>query len=70
MNKRGLDNKNGYWGPTEDDQGYDRWDHPHSKRTNSANSGITLSVGNVRGGRKSSETKPGNMNVVFIMKVC
>ena len=40
VNKRGLDNKNGYWGPTEDDQGYDRWDHPHSKRTNSANSGF------------------------------
>ena len=40
------------------------------KELSKANSGITMSVGNVRGGRKTSETKPKNMNVVFIMKVC
>ena len=33
-------------------------------------SGISMSVTGVQGARKGSETKPRNMNVVFVMKVC
>ena len=39
-------------------------------QTYSAKSGISMSVTGVQGARKGSETKPKNMNVVFVMKVC
>ena len=45
-------------------------DFPFPLTTNSAKSGISMAVKGVQGGRKGSETKPKNMNVVFVMKVC
>ena len=45
-------------------------DFPFPLTTNSAKSGISMAVTGVQGGRKGSETKPKNMNVVFVMKVC
>ena len=38
--------------------------------TTSSKSYISISVNGVSGARKGSETKPKNMNVVFVMKVC
>ena len=41
------------------------------RTTSSAKTGITMSITGVSGdARTSSETKPKNMNVVYIMKVC
>ena len=46
------------------------WEYPFQRQTYSAKSGISMAVTGVQGARKSSETKPKNMNVVFVMKVC
>ena len=46
------------------------FNYPYHFQSDSAKSGISMSVTGVRGARKSSETKPKNMNVVFVMKVC
>ena len=42
----------------------------HAAQSASSKSGISMSVTGVTGARKGSETKPKNMNVVFVMKVC
>ena len=44
--------------------------YPYHETTESVTSGISMAVSGVQGGRKGSETKPKNMNVVFVMKVC
>ena len=54
------------------------WDQPdvgtimydHRRETDHVGTGISMSVTGVTGARKGSETKPKNMNVVFVMKVC
>ena len=45
-------------------------DHEYRQETDHVGTGISMSVTGVTGARKSSETKPKNMNVVFVMKVC
>jgi len=60
----------GYWGPGQliaAEKGADRWDQPHYVKTNIMASGAK--VENVSGGRRGSETRPRNMNVIYIMKV-
>ena len=53
--------------PSHDDTsiGFKYWEH-----TEYVTSRISMAVTGVQGGRKGSETKPKNMNVVFVMKVC
>ena len=41
-----------------------------TRTTTRAETGITMSVTGVSDARTSSETKPKNMNVVYVMKVC
>ena len=44
--------------------------YPWPRQTDHGKSGISMSVTGVQGARKGSETKPKNMNVVYVMKVC
>ena len=46
----------------------DQFDYPHTKTTQSSYSGITVT--GVKSARTASETRPKNMKVTFIMKVC
>ena len=63
--------EDGHWGPgTNNDQLADRYDKSHYATAYSRKTGITMSVNGVSNARTSFETKPKNMNVVYIMKVC
>ena len=75
--------KHGYtvYGPRDVPDGhpepaYDQadWQTPvspyHTDGMDKVGTGISMSVTGVTGARKGSETKPKNMNVVFVMKVC
>ena len=42
----------------------------HNSMTNRATSGVSITVDEVKNARTSTETRPINMRVVFIMKVC
>ena len=54
-----------------EDHADERMDQSHDRISAYAKTGITMSVNGVSGGaRISSETKPKNMNVVYIIKVC
>ena len=44
--------------------------YEYRRETEKVGTGISMSVTGVTGARKGSETKPKNMNVVFVMKVC
>merc|ERR1712192_122696 len=59
--------ESGHWGPgTWADTDYDRFDQPHDATSGTEPTGIK--VDGVLGGRTGDETRPKNMNVVFIMK--
>jgi len=59
---------NDHWGSAAgSDKAWDRWDQPHNAMTTTRASGVK--VENVSGGRSGSETRPRNMNVIYIMKV-
>ena len=45
-------------------------DFPYTGRSASEKTHISMSVHGVSGARKGSETRPKNMKVVFVMKVC
>ena len=45
-------------------------DFPWPERSASEKTSISMSVHGVSGARKGSETRPKNMKVVFVMKVC
>lgn len=67
-------NENGYWGGSDSpDTNGDRFDGSHDGVTASGTSSIQSSSSNIAGVsenyRISSETKPRNMNVVWIMRV-
>jgi hypothetical protein len=58
----------GYMGTSVlEDTVYDRWDGPRTKTTASKHTGLT--VQGVSSGRHGSETRPKNMNVIYIMRV-
>jgi len=64
----GDHHESGHWGPgTWADTDYDRFDQPHDGISDTETTGIK--VDGVLGGRTGDETRPKNMNVVFIMKV-
>ena len=63
-----LSTYTGYWGPSDTDKEYNSYDVPHNSQSSSAKSGI--SVTNIKDGRSDTETRPKNMKVTFIMKVC
>ena len=42
----------------------------HTRTTQSAKAGISITIDGVSGARTSTETRPKNMRVVYIMKVC
>ena len=46
----------------------DSFNSPHNDRSSSSKSGIIVT--NVKDGRADTETRPKNMKVTFIMKVC
>ena len=57
-----------HWGSgSEWDHITDRWDQPHGSATASKHTGLT--VQGVSSGRHGSETRPKNMNVIYIMRV-
>ena len=51
-----------------EDAFFDSNNSPHNERSSSSKSGITVT--NVKDGRTDTETRPKNMKVTFIMKVC
>ena len=57
-------------GPSSEDTNGPPWDGRTDQTSSSGKTGISLSVNGVSDARTSSETKPKNMNVVYIMKVC
>ena len=60
---------NGHAGTGIDpDHYYDSFNAPHNDRSSSSKSGIIVT--NVKDGRTDTETRPKNMKVTFIMKVC
>ena len=60
--------EDGNWGSgSEWDHIVDRWDQPHGSATASKHTGLT--VQGVSSGRHGSETRPKNMNVIYIMRV-
>ena len=58
----------GHWGPEHGDKVNDRFDD--SRDHNSAKSYSGVRIQDVKSARVSSETRPKNMKVTFIMKVC
>jgi len=65
---QGEDSGDGNNGPGNSwDRKYDRWDKTHNVWTSRVSTGAK--VLSVFGGRSGSETRPKNMNVIFIMKV-
>ena len=62
-------NDQGFYGPSASsfDRKEDRWDKSHTSRTASKHTGMT--VQGVSSGRHGSETRPRNMNVIYIMRV-
>ena len=61
-------NKDGHWGPTKADKIRDRWDDSKDQRSDRSFSGIGIKT--VKSARVASETRPKNMKVTFIIKVC
>ena len=62
-------NDNGRYGPKDSDKSKDRWDKTHTSTTSKSKStGITVQ-GVSPGFRFGSETRPKNMNVIYIMRV-
>ena len=61
-------NDNGRYGPKDSDKSKDRWDKTHYSTTKSEDTGITVQ-GVSSGSRFGSETRPKNMNVIYIMRV-
>ena len=59
----------GFDGPSAlaGDKIHDRWDWPYGSTTGSKHTGLT--VQGISSGRHGSETRPKNMNVIFIMRV-
>ena len=62
-------NDQGFDGPSASsfDSKEDRWDKSHTSTTASKHTGMT--VQSVSSGRHGSETRPKNMNVIYIMRV-
>ena len=59
---------NGFHGSDGSDYEYDSYNSPHNERSSSSKSGISIT--NIKDGRTDTETRPKNMKVTFIMKVC
>ena len=57
----------GHKGPTESDKTHDRYDKSHASTSAKSPTGVT--VQGVSSGRHGSETRPKNMNVIYIMRV-
>merc|ERR1712025_139719 len=58
----------GYWGPDGRDRDEDRFDKSHSATTSSKHTGITVK-GVTSSYRHGSETRPKNMNVIYIIRI-
>ena len=61
---------NDKYGPSSEDTNGGPWDGITHQTSSSGKTGISMSVNGVSDARTGSETKPKNMNVVYIMKVC
>ena len=61
-------NDKGVWGPPASDKIFDRYDKSHTSQTVSSLTGMTVK-GVSSGYNFGSETRPKNMNVIFIMRV-
>ena len=59
---------------TGNDKGFymdeDDVNQDHERLSESANTGISITIDGVSSARTSSETRPKNMRVVYIMKIC
>ena len=56
-------------GPSASNYNQDRFQYLESKTTTSGNTGISATVDGVRTGRHGAETRPKNMNVIYIIRV-
>ena len=63
-NNQNTDNGKGFY-MDRDDPNLD-----HKRSSGSAKTGISFTIDGVSGARISTETRPKNMRVVYIMKVC
>ena len=60
---------NGYYGPDGKDTKHERFDYPYSKTTSPTKTSISAVVNGVKTGRHGAETRPKNMNVIYIIRV-
>jgi len=59
-----------HWGPAHSDKSWDRWDEPFHVTTSSIETGISVKgVQTNSTFRSGEETRPKNMNVIFIMRI-
>ena len=56
-------------GPFVEDVFFNRFNYLQSKTTSSSKTGISATVNGVRTGRHGTETRPRNMNVIYIIRV-
>ena len=63
-----ADGEDGHWGPGSSDQAVDRFDKSHDSTSGSSPTGMTVQ-GVSSGFRFGTETRPKNMNVIYIMRV-
>merc|ERR1719239_1782729 len=61
-------NDNGFWGPKGADKEDERFDHSHPSISDPNHTGMTVE-GVSSGYRSGTETRPKNMNVIYIMRV-
>merc|ERR1712198_781654 len=61
------DNEDGHTGPQKADTDNDRFDKSHSRTSGSSHTGITVDLVS-SSYRSGSETRPKNMNVIYIMR--
>ena len=59
--------EDGHWGPNTADDAWDRFDKAHD--SSSAATPTGLAVEGVTSGKSGLETRPKNMNVIYIMRV-
>ena len=59
--------ENGFWGPNGGDKLLDRFDKAHNSGSTKTPTGVA--VKGVSSGKSGLETRPKNMNVIYIMRV-
>ena len=63
-----IEDEDGHWGPHRADTDNDRYDKSHTSFTPVSHTGIAVQ-GVSSGYNFGSETRPKNMNVIYIMRV-